>query len=111
MNEGINLKSLFKNNLKTISRIDDFRRKYLMGYWGKLMEKCFLCDEEFSRKHLFCECSVVEKWEKCAFGNNKEKRKIRIKSMFDNKNENHTSSWVWNWPRDFPVSNLKLCHG
>ena len=99
INQNINLKTLFSNNLKTISRIDDFRRKYLMSYWGKLMENCKLCDEKFSRKHLFQECSVVNIWEKNVYGNNNNisKIKTRIESMFDNKSQNHTSSWIYNW--------------
>lgn len=90
----INLKSLFSTNIKTISRIDDFRRKYLMSYWGKITEKC-LCGEEFSRRHLFNRCSVVMNWETNVFG--KEMNQLRTESMLDNKSQNHTLSWIYNW--------------
>lgn len=70
---NINLKSLFTINLKTITRIDDFRRKFLMSYWGKIMEECELCGNKFSRKHLFSECNVVKNWERKVFGKKKKK--------------------------------------
>ena len=71
MRKGVKLKSLFSNNLKTIARIDDFRRKYLMSYWKKMAQKqpkCELCGKEWHREHLFDDCEVVEKWENKIYG-------------------------------------------
>ena len=67
-----------------------------MSYWGKIMEECELCGNKFSRKHLFSECNVVKNWERKVFGK-KKKDKLRTESMFDNKSQNHTLSWVYNW--------------
>ena len=107
MRKGVKLKSLFSNNLKTIARIDDFKRKYLMSYWKKMGQKqpkCELCGKEWHREHLFDDCEVVEKWENKIYGvkgksgeykNNK--RKKRKEAMMDNSSTNHTFSWIYNW--------------
>ena len=105
---GIKLKSLFSKNLKTISRIDDFRRKFLMSYWRRKAaerKKCELCGEKWHIEHIFNECTVVEKWENKIYGEkrkngtykNNSKRRIRIESMFDGKSVDHTFSWIYNW--------------
>ena len=95
----IDVAGLLSNNIKTISRIDDFRRKFLMGYWGRLCEKCELCGEKWKREHLFLECEEVKKWEREVFNNNDSSLacKERRKSLFDRKNPNHTFSWIYNW--------------
>ena len=98
--QKINLKGLFTTNLKTISRIDDFRRKFLMSYWGKLSEKCELCGNEWHREHLFLDCPIVKEWEKGVFKNKKCFLNIRLerkKAMFDHLHQYHTFSWIYNW--------------
>jgi hypothetical protein len=119
--QGYNLKSLFSKNLKTIARIDDFRRKFLMRFWRQKMEnpKCHLCGENWHSDHLFEKCKVVEKWENEVYEenikkkitkNNKNqkikknkkttknlKRETRIESMMDDKSPDHTFSWIYNW--------------
>ena len=93
----IDVPGLLSNNIKTISIIDDFRRKFLMGYWGRLCENCKLCGEKWKREHLFFECKEVRKWEKEVFENNRESSKERKDSLFNRNNPNHTFSWIYNW--------------
>jgi hypothetical protein len=69
--DGIDVEGLFKKNIKTISRISDFRTKFFMSYWGKLQNKCELCNEEWHRDHLFLYCPKVREWEKGIYKDNK----------------------------------------
>ena len=95
----IDVAGLLSNNIKTISRIDDFRRKFLMGYWGRLCKKCHLCGEKWKREHLFLECRKIREWEREVF-KDKDSRiahKERRDSLFDKNNPNHTFSWIYNW--------------
>jgi hypothetical protein len=98
--EGVNLKGLFSNPIKTISRIDDFRRKFLMSYWGKLEENCSLCNQPTNRMHIFKNCSVVEKWENEVYMKRKDKvdiRLVRKESFMNHILNSHTLSWIYNW--------------
>ena len=104
---GYRLRRLFSRNLKTISRIDDFRRKYLMSYWRRKCSKtpvCELCGHDWDREHIFYKCKVVKNWENKVYGvegkngrYTNTKRRIRKYAMMDNSSENHTYSWVYNW--------------
>ena len=97
---GYDLIGLFSVTLIIISRIIDFRRKFLMSYWRKTEDKCCLCNETFDRMHIFSKCSVVKKWEEEMHANRKncgDLRKIRIESMFNHKLTSHTWSWIFNW--------------
>jgi hypothetical protein len=97
--EGVNLKALFSNSLKCVSRIDDFKRKFLMSYWGKLEENCCLCGEPYNRMHLFKYCRKVEKWEDNVYMQSKEGdiKTIRQQSMLEHSLTSHTLSWIYNW--------------
>jgi hypothetical protein len=107
INKGFNLKSLFSKNLKTLSRIDDFRRKFLMRYWRKNSQKtiCQLCGRNWHNDHLFKKCKVVEEWEDNVYGekgrkgiiSTNKKRDNRINAMMDDKSPDHTFSWIYNW--------------
>ena len=106
MEKRIDVKGLFSYNLKTTSRISDFRRKFLMSYWGKPCNKCHLCGEEYDRMHIFTECKVVEKWENEIYGDASGKkqivttpinRELRMKAMMNPKSIFHTFSWIYNW--------------
>jgi hypothetical protein len=93
---GINLKKIFTSNLKTIARIDDFRRKFFFNYWHSIRMPCPLCDsKKFSPSHLFNDCKKVEQWEIKVYKS--FKRKARIESQNDCYSENHTFSWIYNW--------------
>jgi hypothetical protein len=103
--KGYKLKSLFSKNLRTVSRIEDFRIKFLMSYWKKRKDsKCELCGAEWHREHLFNDCEIVEKWENTIYGElgendqmENEKRRIRKEALFDSKSKDHTFSWIYNW--------------
>jgi len=98
MHNGIDLQGLLQNPLKAISRIDDFRRKFLMSYWGKLCENCELCGQKWHREHLFLHCPNVKKWQFELFKNRASAiRTEHEKAMFNHLSPNHTSSWVHNW--------------
>jgi len=97
--KGINLKRLLSINIKTISRIDDFRRKFFMNYWYRLrLNKCPVCKSKtvkLSVEHILLDCNVVKRWEIKVYGERtREKRK---KAFWDSKDINHTSSWIYNW--------------
>ena len=97
LDKHYNLPKLLTTNLKTISRIDDFRRKYLMRYWGRTVEsKCPLYEKEnFSMEHIFTSCKIVKQWEISIY--NEEKRKIRIDAFMNHLDQNHLFSWIYNW--------------
>ena len=96
--QGVDLKGLFSNSLKTISRIDDFRRKFLMSYWGKMEETCCLCGLETNRMHIFKYCTVVKEWEDEVYKKKKvDIRAVRIGSFMNHKMKSHTFSWIYNW--------------
>ena len=105
MEQGIDVKSLFNHNLKTTARISDFRRKFLMSYWGKPCKKCHLCGKDYDRMHIFTECEIVEQWENEIYGEASGKeivgtpinRKLRMKGMMNSKSIFHTYSWIYNW--------------
>ena len=73
MEQGIDVKGLFTFNLKTTARISDFRRKFLMSYWGKPCKKCHLCGKDYDRMHIFTECEIVEQWENEIYGDASDK--------------------------------------
>ena len=98
--QGIDLLGLFRTTLTTVSRIDDFRRKFLMSYWGNIEKTCCLCNKPFNRMHLFSKCSVVKIWEDEVYIKRKDKvdiARVRIESMFNHKLSTHTLSWIYNW--------------
>lgn len=98
--QGVNLKGLFTYSLHTISRIEDFKKKFLMSYWGIIEENCCLCNQPFNRMHIFKYCPQVEKWEESVYKKRKDNvdvRKIRIESMLNIKLSTHTFSWIYNW--------------
>lgn len=93
----IPLPQLLTTNLKTISRIDDFRRKYLLRYWGqRLPSKCPLCQEgKHSAEQILTNCRIVKIWE-----NNScdiSKRNIRKSAFMNHLDPNHIFSWIYNW--------------
>ena len=98
INNGVKLSSIFTLKLNTISKIEDFRRKYFMRYWNYFPYKeCSLCNEEFERQinvdHIIYECKKVKKWEK-KLKINSDERKI---NNFDHNSLDHTSSWIQSW--------------
>ena len=93
--KGINLEKIFTTNLKTISKIDDFKRKAFMNYWRFYKKKCKLCGKKFHTFHLLEECEIVKNWEEELYSNHKiETRTI---SQFEHKNPNFNFSWIYNW--------------
>ena len=97
--KGFNLPKLFNHNIKTISRIDDYRYKILSNYWhfmSHLNSTCPLCLllTKFNTEHILNECLVVKNWEEEIYG--EEIRNIRINSLF-NINKNHTFAWIYTW--------------
>ena len=99
INGGVNLEKLLSIKLKTIPKIEDFRRKFLMNFWYKLrFQTCPLCKNKklkFNVEHLLLKCVEVEKWEIKTYGN--IKRKKRIEAFWDWKNPNYLASWIQNW--------------
>jgi len=95
--DRMKLQQLFTNNLKTISRIDDFKRKTLMNFWFQLrLMECPLCNHhKFGEEHLLNDCDKVKEWEIEIYGI--KKRKMRINSQYKVKESDHTLSWIYNW--------------
>ena len=92
----VQLSTLLSNKLKTVIKVDDFRRKVLMMYWNHLGHKCHFCEEDFDPLHLLNKCSHVKKWEE-ALDNSHTLREIRKECQFLNDSDQHLFSWITNW--------------
>ena len=91
--KNIPLPKLFVKPLNTITRIEDFRTKFLMNFWGKNKKKCLcgMTDKDFSSYHLLFECNIVKEWE------NSQSRTIRINNSFSYNSIHYNFSWIINW--------------
>ena len=73
ISEGVDLQKIFSKKIRTISKIEDFRRKFFMRYWNYFPQTCCpLCNENFGKKdkkknlsidHILYKCKVIRKWE------------------------------------------------
>ncbi len=96
---GVQLEKLLSMKIKTIPKIEDFRRKFLMNFWYKMrFHKCPLCKNKnikFNAEHLLLECDKVKDWEITTYGN--RKRKKRIEAFWNCEDPNYLASWIFNW--------------
>ena len=59
----VNLKRIFTRPLKTITKIDNFRRKFFLNFWYRIKTfNCSLCGNVLSTEHILNECSKVKEW-------------------------------------------------
>ena len=97
--KGVDLKKLLSIKIKTLPKIEDFRRKFLLNFWSKMrFHKCPFCqgsEIKFNIKHLLLKCPTIKEWEEYTYG--LEKREKRIKAFWNHKDPNYLSSWIFNW--------------
>ena len=89
----IPLPILFTKPLNTITRIEDFRIKFLINFWAKNKKKCHcgMVEKDFSSYHLLFDCQMIIDWE------NPNQRNIRINNSFNHNSIHYNFSWILNW--------------
>ena len=92
MEKGIPIKEIFQKRMGTFNKVEDYKTKTTMNYWGKLPRDC-ICGLKFTVFHFLTECTFSKSLQNGLIDNNN----ICREHQFNPKSNLFLQSWIINW--------------
>ena len=88
----IPIDDMLTSKLNTIEKVNDFRTKFALNYWGKHKNTC-VCGKDFSIFHFLTDCQLVYNWLRKLFINPDD----LLFAQFNPKKNTHLQMWILKW--------------
>ena len=92
ISQNIPLEDFFTKKLNTFEKINDFRIKFALNFWGESKSNC-LCGKSFSLYHFLTECQIIFDWLKLILYDPDR----LLFALFQPGNKVHLHAWIINW--------------